>query len=592
MRQYLKEIFELMGKDRKKLPWLLTLFFVTSFLDVLGIGLIAPYVSLVVQPELALDFFAKYPLWLDLPKDVSSMLIIMSGVLLGVFIVKTVSAIWINYKILQFTAALRIRLSTRLMESYQNLPYVEYLRRNSSEYIHTTQNLVADYANGAIQTGLGMVSNGIVAIAILLMLAYTDLMAFLLLCGLLSLFLFYYDRLFRKKIRLLGVNSNLASIKMVKGIHEGLDGLKEIRVLGNEEHFLNQVKEGITDASNFNMQSTVIGLIPRYLIELILIMFVVLLVSSSLIMGKNLQQLLPTLAIFGLASVRLLPIANILSNGLIKFRYNRDGVSRLFKDVISLDDVLTIQKDLPQNRNSEKSFKELSLESISFIYPNAKHNALLNISLKIKRGDSIGIIGESGSGKTTLIDAILGMLKPNSGEIYFNGSPLNKEMYNWHRQVAYLPQEIFLVDDKLKNNVALGVDEKDIDVKLLNDSLERASLSELINQLPDGIDTVLGERGVRLSGGQRQRISLARAFYHKRDILVLDESTSALDHETEKEIVDEIKRLKGDVTMIVIAHRFSTIENCDVIYRIKNGEIVDSGFPDDMLGLNNKYRGQ
>ena len=183
------------------------------------------------------------------------------------------------------------------------------------------------------------------------------------------------------------------------------------------------------------------------------------------------------------------------------------------------------------------------------------------------------------------------MLDPHSGGIYFNGSPLDKEMHNWHRQVAYLPQEIFLVDDKLKTNVALGVNEKDIDIKLLSNSLERAALSELIDQLPDGINTELGERGVRLSGGQRQRISLARAFYHKRDILILDESTSALDNETEKEIVDEIKRLKGDVTMIVIAHRFSTIENCDVIYRIKSGEIIDSGTPENMLGLNKKLKG-
>ena len=592
MRQYLKEIFELMGEDKKKLPWLLTLFFITSFLDVLGIGLIAPYVSLVVQPELANDFFIKYAPLLNLPNDRFSMLMIMSGILLSVFIVKTLSAIWINYKILQFSTALRIKLSTRLMDSYQNLPYIEYLRRNSSEYVHTTQNLVSEYANGSVTTGLGMLSNGIVAVVILLMLAYTNLMAFLLLFSLLGLFLFFYDRLFHKKIRLLGINTNIASIKMVKGIHEGLEGLKEIRVLGNEEYFLNQVKQGATDAGKFSMRSSVIGIIPRYLIELILIMFVVLLVSSSLITGKNLQQLLPTLAIFGLASVRLLPIANIFTNGLIKFRFNRDGVSRLFKDVMYFKGTPIIHKDLSKDQDLDLIFKELKLENVSFMYPDAKQKALKNISLNIKPGDSIGIIGESGSGKTTLIDSILGMLEPNSGEIYLNGAPLKQELNNWHKRVAYLPQEIFLVDDKLKINVALGVNEHDIDIDLLNSSLERASLSGLIEQLPDGIDTELGERGVRLSGGQRQRISLARAFYHKRDILVLDESTSALDNETEKEIVDEIKRLKGDVTMIVIAHRFSTIENCDVIYRIKNGEIVDSGSPDDMLGLNNKYRGQ
>ena len=310
------------------------------------------------------------------------------------------------------------------------------------------------------------------------------------------------------------------------------------------------------------------------------------------IVGKDLALLVPKLAIFGLASVRLLPIANILSNGFLKFRFSRDGVSRLYSDVMHLKSTLIIDKGIAKDQDLDLIFKELKLENVSFMYPNAKQKALKNINLNIKRGESIGIIGESGSGKTTLIDSILGMLEPNSGEIYLNGAPLKQELNNWRKRVAYLPQEIFLVDDKLKINVALGVNEHDIDIDLLNSSLERASLSGLIEQLPDGIDTELGERGVRLSGGQRQRISLARAFYHKRDILVLDESTSALDKETEKEIVDEIKRLKGDVTMIVIAHRFSTIENCDVIYRIKNGEIVDSGSPDDMLGLNNKYRGQ
>ena len=588
MKQYLKEILELIGNDKKKLPWLLFIFFITSFLDVLGIGLIAPYVSLVLQPEIANDFLIKFVPLLHLPNDNFSILMIMSGVLLGVFMVKTFAAIWINYIIVKFSTSLRVKLSVNLMNSYQNLPYVEYLRRNSSEYIHTTQNLVSEFSNGTIQTGLNMMSNGIVAIAILIMLAYTDIMSFLLLLGLLLCFLIAYDKAFSIKLKTIGRNSNIASIKMVKGIHEGLEGLKEIRVLGNEEYFLDQVRVGAKSSGKYFMQSTIIGIIPRYMIELILILFIVLVVVYASIVGKDLALLVPKLAIFGLASVRLLPIANILSNGFLKFRFSRDGVSRLYSDVMHLKSTLIIDKGIAKDQDLDLIFKELKLENVSFMYPNAKQKVLKNINLNIKRGESIGIIGESGSGKTTLIDSILGMLEPISGEIFFNGVPLKQKLHNWHGQVAYLPQEIFLVDDKLKNNVALGVDEKDIDVKLLNDSLERASLSELIDQLPDGIDTVLGERGVRLSGGQRQRISLARAFYHKRDILVLDESTSALDHETEKEIVEEIKRLKGDVTLIVIAHRFSTIENCETIYRIKKGEIVDSGHPDDMLVLNNK----
>jgi len=589
MKQYLKELLMLMGEDKKKLPWLLLLFFLVSFLDIAGIGLIGPYVSIVVEPDIAKDIFDPYSTWIELPTDVYSLLLMMSLVLVGIFFVKTISAIWINYIIIKFSTTLRERLSVMLMNSYQNLPYVEYLRRNSSEYIHTTQNLVNEYSGGMIQTGLKMVSDGIVAVVILAMLAYTDLEAFLLLTCLLGLFVVSYDRLFRVKIKVFGKKSNIAAIEMVKGIHEGLEGLKEIRVLGHEDYFLNKVRNGAQKTGKYGMYMLVMSTIPRYIIEFLLVLFIVLLVIITLVTDANPKELPPTLAVFGLASVRLLPIVNIVSNGIIKFRFNRDSISRLYVDVMGVsNDAENGHEYFTKETNMGCSFKALALEDVTFRYPNAKQEVLKNINLKLRHGDSIGIIGESGSGKTTLVDMILGLLEPNSGKIYFNGTNLKQEINNWHKHIAYLPQEVFIIDDKLKSNVALGINEQDIDIKLLNQSLEKASLTSLIEQLPDGVDTVLGERGVRLSGGQRQRIALARAFYHKRDILIMDESTSALDNETEKEIVNEIKRLKGDITMIVIAHRFSTIENCDVIYRMRKGEIVDSGSSEDMLGSNNK----
>jgi ATP-binding cassette, subfamily B, bacterial PglK len=583
MRQYLKEIIALMGKDTKKLPWLLVLFFMVSFLDIAGIGIIGPYISMVLEPDAAKDIFGPYIKWFDLPSDAYSLLMIMSFVLLGIFFIKTISAIWINYIIINFTTVLRIRLSTRLMNSYQSLPYVKYIRRNSSEYIHATQNLAEMYATGFMQIGLKMVSDGIVALVILVMLAITDFKAFFLLSFLLGLFVVSYDRLFRKKIKLYGVKQNLASLEMIKGIHEGLEGLKEIRVLGHESYFLNKVKNGVTKSSEYSMYRTVLSSIPRYLIEFLLVLFIVLLVILTMMTKGSLTELLPTLAIFGIASLRLLPIVNILSNGVITFRFHRDGVSRLYNDNLDLpNDELGYESSLGDLTKAEKTlnpFETLKIKNVSFTYPNAKKEALKHINLTIKRGDSIGIMGESGSGKTTLIDTILGLLVPDSGEIYFNDVSLTKEMNNWHKHIAYLPQEVFLIDDKLKSNVALGVDEQNIDIKLLDQSLKKASLISLIEQLPDGVNTVLGERGVRLSGGQRQRIALARAFYHKRDILIMDESTSALDNETEKEIINEIKNLKGDVTMIVIAHRISTLENCDTVYKINKGEIVSSGPP-------------
>lgn len=583
MRQYLKEILILMGGDyTKKLPWLLVLFFLVSFLDIAGIGIIGPYISMVLEPDAAKDIIGSYITWFDLSSDAYSLLMILSFVLLGIFFVKTISAIWINYIIFKFSTKLRIKLSVKLMNSYQNLPYVKYIRRNSSEYIHATQNLAEMYA-GIIQIALKMVSDGVVALAILVMLAITDFQAFFLLSSLLVLFVVSYDRFFRSRLKMYGVKQNVTSLEMIKGIHEGLSGLKEIRVLGHESYFLNKVKDGVTKTSQYGMYRNVVSTMPRYLIELLLVLFIVSLVLLTLITNGGLTGILPTLAVFGIASLRLLPIVNILANGVIQFRFHRDGISRLYNDVLDLrDDELGHESSLEDFTKAEKTlnpFKSLKIKNVSFTYPNAKKESLKHINLTIKRGSSIGIMGESGSGKTTLIDTMLGLLVPDSGEIYFNDVILTKEINNWHKHIAYLPQEVFLIDDKLKNNVALGVDEQNIDIKLVGQSLKRASLSSLIEQLPDGVDTVLGERGVRLSGGQRQRIALARAFYHKRDILIMDESTSALDNETEKEIVSEIKNLKGDVTIVVIAHRISTLENCDIVYNLSKGEIVSSGSP-------------
>jgi ATP-binding cassette, subfamily B, bacterial PglK len=583
MRQYLNELISLLGEDKKKLPWLLLLFFSVSLLDVAGLGLIGPYVSVIIEPGLAIGMIEKYASWVEISSDANVILMTMSLLLLLIFFLKTISGIWINYIILKFSLDQRLRLIILLMDNYQNMPYILYLKRNSSEYVHTTLNLVNDYTIGLIQAGMKMISDGIVALVILVVLALTDLRAFFLLFGMLMIFLVVYDMLFRNKIKVFGKKSNTSNIKMIKGIREGLEGLKEVRVLGNEEYFLNQVREGAIKNNKYGIYHTVISSVPRYLIEFILVLFIVLLVMLTLASGASLQQLFPTLAVFGLAAVRLLPTATIISKGVATFRFKRDAVSRLFNDVVSINH----NEITTNNRHKEvrkiEPFKMLQLKNVSFRYPSAKYNALNNINLEIKSGDSIGIVGESGSGKTTLVDTMLGLLEVENGEIFFNDKIVKDDLNSWHKNIAYLPQQVFLIDDKLKMNVALGVNEEDIDEELLYESLKKASLVSVVEELPDGIDTFLGERGVRLSGGQRQRIALARALYHKRDILIMDESTSALDNETEKEIIKEIKALKGSITMIVIAHRTSTIEHCDVIYKLNKGSIIDFGSPKEML---------
>ncbi len=227
--------------------------------------------------------------------------------------------------------------------------------------------------------------------------------------------------------------------------------------------------------------------------------------------------------------------------------------------------------------------KSIVLKNVEYSYPNSDFNALSEINLKIDSGESIGFIGASGSGKTTLVDILLGLLIPKTGEVLLNDEPLNNSIRCWHDNIAYLPQQVFIIDNTLRANIALGEDENKIDQIKLNNAIKKANLCELVDQLPMGVDTVLGERGARLSGGQRQRVALARAFYYERDVLIMDESTSALDNETELEIIEEIKQLKGEKTIIVIAHRLTTVRYCDRIYKMEKGRIVNIGTPQEVL---------
>jgi ABC-type bacteriocin/lantibiotic exporter with double-glycine peptidase domain len=303
----------------------------------------------------------------------------------------------------------------------------------------------------------------------------------------------------------------------------------------------------------------------------------------------------------------------MISGSLVNLRFSRDAVSRLYHDLEQLQsgdvhDTRSEEYELNMIKNntnwkledldveSEKAscdfttaqsqyetFRLLEMRNLSFCYTNVLVDALQGINLQIRSGDSVGIIGTSGAGKTTLIDMFLGLHEPQTGSITFNGRPLREALLDWRSQTAYLPQQVFLIDNTLKRNVALGVEDVNIDETRLHEALRKARLSELLKQLPNGVETLLGERGVRLSGGQRQRVALARAFYHARGVLVMDEATNALDDSTEREIVEEIKHLKGKITMIVIAHRLTTVQHCDRIYRLENGCMVEEGHTKHVL---------
>jgi ATP-binding cassette, subfamily B, bacterial PglK len=578
---FFKKILYLLGEDKKKLPLLIFLFICVSILDLAGLGLIGPYVAMIMDPNLMGGLIEKISLTFGLPNNRNYLLITIGILLSFIFLLKAISAIYINYRIISFSQNQQVRLRSHLIQVYQSLPYTEYISRNSSEYLFSIQSLVAQFTNQVVLTSLRTASDIIVATVIISFLAINNLQVLVLLVFLISSLIVVYDRLFRKHLKSYGKISNSSATSMIQGVQEAVDGFKEIRVLGNEGFFHRKVKEGAKSFAKYRTKAQVISSAPRFLLEFLMVSFIVLLIAIMIFTGKDMKLFFPTLAIFGVAALRLLPAANVFSASLTQLRFGQDSVFRLYDDLKKLDEY-SYSSDSKNITTTYNSFKKLELFNVSFKYSGSSISALSNISLSIDSGQCIGLMGSSGSGKTTLIDLLLGLLDSYEGQILYNGKPLNESLHKWRSQIAYLPQEVFIIDNSLRCNIALGIDEDKIDEARLSRAVHQAKIDELVDNLPNGLDTILGEGGIRLSGGQRQRVALARAFYYKRAILIMDEATSALDNETEHEIVEEIRQLKGEMTIIVIAHRLSTLQYCDSIHEIRDGQIINSGSFNEM----------
>ena len=575
LKKYFQELLYLVGKDKRKLPFFVLLFLFSSLLDVVGLGLIVSYIQLIVSPEnINEGYIYDIQEFFGVHQPPNEILTTLGASLLLVFLIKAVFGIYVENKLIIFGELQRSLLQSKLMWAYQHISFLDFLSKNTSYYINLI-NTSTYYHGSAVRTALKLLSNSIITMAILIMLTLTSPIVSLLMILFLGTLVGSYSYFLKNRIIESSQLNQKYSENMIKAINEGMHGYKEIRILGKETFFHDKVKENSNNVARVQGNYQTLIMVPRFLLELIIITVLVISVLVSIKFGTDLQLLAPTIALFGVAAIRLLPMMNFYSEGINRLRYSRYYVSLLYNDVSKLKRYKAI-KEKESTENSDL-FMHITLKNTSFIYPGTQHHAIDDISMTIKAGEAIGIIGASGSGKTTLINTILGLIEPQSGNILYNNLPLNNNIHKWHKHVAYLPQDSFITDDSVRHNVALGIEDSKIDDSHVYQSLRKASLDDLIEQLPDDINTILGENGMRLSGGQRQRIVLARAFYHNRDVLIMDESTSALDNATEREVVSEIQKLKGSITLIVIAHRMSTIEHCDRIYLLENGKIIDQG---------------
>ncbi len=555
--------------------------------DLLGIGLLGPYIGIAMDQSKIAEITSISLLIEELNINTSPLSFIGICMIL-IFSLRFILAILINKKILFFCRDMQVALRSDLMKTYQNMTYEEFIGNDSSDAIANTTVLSMYFTNNVLYNTLKAFAEVVLAIFLFCFLLFINGLLVLILVSVLGLLVTLYGNFFKSRMVSYGQKINTANANLVQSVKQSMEGIKEVRVLGKENFFFKRFIRNAEIYGDLHANSQLIITGSRYFIELAIISFFVFSISaSSLIMAGDSSDIFGTLGMFAFAAIRLLPGINVLSTAILQLRSQKNTVDRLYKAVIDLeieiDSTKKIEIDFRKNNDSKVSFESISLENIKYSYPNTNKNVLDGINLEIYQGESIGIIGSSGSGKTTLIDILLGLLKPNTGEIKLNGEPLEKINQKLGKLIAYIPQESLMINDTLSVNIQLDEfnNEDNID---LNKSISKAQLSNVVDNLSNGVMTNIGEGGIRLSGGQRQRVALARAIYHSRDLLVFDEATSALDSQTESEVVSEITQMKGIKTMIIVAHRTETLRFCDRIYKIENGLIIESGTPDEILG--------
>jgi ATP-binding cassette, subfamily B, bacterial PglK len=592
MFKYLSKIWYVIEGSRRQLPLLIVTFILSSVLEALGIGLIGPFLNLASNPESIrkisiLDWAYKY---LNLQSS-SHFIPILGLVIAGLFCIKSILYFSAQFYILKFSTTLQAQISLRLLKTYLSIPYTFYLRKNTASVIKNITYEAMKVNHFCMQPLLSAIANLTVVFVLLVLLAQTDsILLTMILIIMLPIFLLFYK--LKDRFKVWGRQSSEASQEMVRVVNHGLGSFKETRVIGCEDYFQNQMEQETQKFSYAGTKFNSFNIMPRIFIETCLMIFVLLFVSiSQLLFQQTIQDITSVMAVFAVASMRLIPAASQTIQAMGQLQngtYSLDVIYLDFKELEKENIKNSMQifsrsstTDLPiynyVKSHTMTFLNKVELKNIFYSYPGSSETALNNISLKIKKGESIALIGKSGSGKTTLVDVLLGLLHPGKGDITVDDTSVYEDIRAWQNLVAYIPQSIFLMDETIERNIAFGVPDNLIDCDKLNTALKAAQLEELIEELPLGIKTIVGERGVRLSGGQRQRIGIARALYHEREILVLDEATSALDNETEQLVSQAINSLAGRKTLIIIAHRLSTIENCDRVYMLEKGRLAKSG---------------
>jgi len=562
---------------------------IMSVLEVLGVASIAPFIGVVTNPSIIhhneyLSFIYEY---LDFSSD-KSFIIATGAMVIFILVFSNSFNAFMTWKITMFSKMHGHMLSMRLLSRYLNQPYSFFLTRNTSDLGKNILTEITRCIDGAIFPALNIASKIIVSVFLLIFLLSIDpvlaLVVSTVLCG--SYLLIY--KLVRRNLSTIGVNSTNAVLNRFKITNEALSGIKDIKLRGNENKFLQYFSIHSKNDAKYNAQSLLISTLPRYALETIAFSGIILIIIYFVSNDAKTDQLIPLLSLYALAGFRLMPAVQQIYSGFSQVKYNLPALLLLIED-LKLNNRNSGNIDVPVEHLVFKN--EIKLESIDFSYPNTSKNILDDFSLSVSCNTTVGLIGTTGSGKTTIVDIILGLLEPSSGKFFIDDTELTSdELPRWKQKLGYVPQFVYLIDDTIESNIAFGLSENEIDLKQVKNAAKLAELDEFIMSLPMQYKTKVGERGVRLSGGQLQRIGIARALYYNPTVLIMDEATSSLDGNTEDVILEAIHNLGHKITIIMIAHRLSTLKECDVIHILKDGRIIESGNYEQLFKSNDEFR--
>ena len=576
MKIFKKLLFLLTHRERKRAGLLLIMMVIMAFLDMVGVAFILPFVAVLTNPSLIetnyiLNFMFQTSNIFGVETDQQFLLTL--GILVFIFLIISVTfRAFTTYVQIRFVQMCQFSVAKRLIEGYLHQPYTWFLSRNSADLGKTILSETGIVVSNGMGSFLDVIAKGMVTIALIILLIIADPKLTLIVgitLGAAYGIIFYFSRNY---LNVLGKNSVKNNELRYLSVSEAFGAIKEIKVGGLEKIYIKMFSNPAQIFHRNQAFSNIVAQLPRYFLEAIAFGGILLIILYIMTETSNFKSALPIISLYILAGYRLLPALQQMYVSFSQLTFIGPSLNKLYDDINNLK-----QRNMNIDQNVLPLNKNIALKNIHFSYPNTSQIALKDINLIIPVNSTIGIMGTTGSGKTTIVDIILGLLEAQKGTLEVDGKIITKQnSRSWQRSIGYVPQHIYLSDDTVAANIAFGVEPKDIDQEAVEKACRVANLHNFItDELPKKYQTITGERGIRLSGGQRQRIGIARALYHKPKVLILDEATSALDNKTEKVVMDAVNNLNKEITIILIAHRLNTLKNCDVIFKLEKGQLVD-----------------